>query len=447
MNTMKTHVSHPMVPAGFVNAAESLANLHGSSQESLIALREKALSDFTRQGIPNKRHEEWKYLDLSSLASTSFVVAGPLDQYAVDATSAEQFRLIGGSSCMFIVENGSLNESASHSDKLPAGIRVGTFAELGSDKRVIDHLLRHADTSDEPLVALNAALSYNPVIVLVDKNMRIDVSVQFAFVSVAGDVPSAINSRLLIVLDENSECTITETHHTFGTGKEVFVNAVTETVIAPNAKLHHVKVQNESTDTRHISYHKVNLAQDSSQHLTTLTLGGGMVRNTLNIRLDGQQVNTWLNGLYVLNGVQVVDNHTLVDHAMPHCFSSELYKGIIDDKAQGVFNGKIWVRPDAQKTNAYQSNKNLLLSNEASMNTKPQLEIYADDVKCSHGTTTGQLDDDALFYLRARGIGEATARALLNHAFAADVIEQVENEEIRNSLLTILDQTLNSEGN
>lgn len=446
MSTMKTQVSFPTVPAGFLSAAESLANLHGSSQDQLRPLRAQALSDFTRLGIPNKRHEEWKYLDLSPVANTLYRCISPLDHFSISSDMAGQFRLAGKDACLFIVENGSLNESASQPDKLPAGIRVGTFSDLGTDKRVGEHLFRHAETSDEPLVALNTVLAYEPVIVLVDKNVRIDIPVQFAFVSQPGDSPIAIQPRLLIVLDEGAECTILETHHTSGEGEEVFTNAVTETVIARNAKLHHVKVQHESDNTRHISYHKVNLAADSSQHLTTMTIGGGTVRNNLNIRLDGQQINTWLNGLYVLKGDQVVDNHTLVDHAMPHCFSSELYKGIIDGRAQGVFNGKIWVRQDAQKTNAYQSNKNLLLSNEASMNTKPQLEIFADDVKCSHGTTTGQLDDDALFYLRARGIGEASARALLNHAFAADVIEQVENEEIRISLLSLLDRTLKTEG-
>jgi Fe-S cluster assembly protein SufD len=444
MNTMKTQVSHPTVPAGFVNAAESLANLHGHSQETLKEQRVRALSDFTRQGIPGTRHEEWKYFDLSHIANTAYAVAGPLDRFSIDSASADQFRLEGSNACLFVVENGSLNDTASHMEKLPVGIRVGTFADLGAEAHVVNHLFRHAETHNEPMVALNTILAYDPLIVLVDKNVRIDVPVHFAFVSTPGGAPITISPRLLIILDENAECTILETHHTHGAGQEVFVNTVTETVIARNAKLHHVKVQNESSDTRHVSYHKVNLAADSNHHLTTLTLGGGMVRNNLNIRLDGQQVNTWLNGLYVLNGNQVVDNHTLVDHAMPHCFSSELYKGIIDDKAQGVFNGKIWVRPDAQKTNAYQSNKNLLLSNDASMYTKPQLEIYADDVKCSHGTTTGQLDDDALFYLRARGIGEVTARALLNHAFAADVIEQVENESVRNSLLDLLDRHLNS---
>ena len=447
MSIMKTHVKSPTVPAGFIAAAESLANLYGSAQEALKARRLEALQAFTSTGVPDSRHEEWKYLDLSPIASTEFVHTAPLDFFSVDAAQAKSFRMAGKDAFFMVIENGSLNEQASEIDRLPAGIRVGGFSALGADPRVRDHLFCHAGVEGESFVALNTMLSYDPVIMLVDQNVRIDTPLQFAFVTVSGNSPLAVQPRLLIVLEEGSECTVLESHHTSGDGARIFVNAVTETVIARNARLHHVKVQNESSSTRHISYHKVNLAAESSQYLTTITLGGAMVRNNLNIRLDGEQINTWLNGLYVLRDDQVVDNHTLVDHAMPHCFSSELYKGIIDDNAKGVFNGKIWVRQDAQKTNAYQSNKNLLLSNEASMNTKPQLEIYADDVKCSHGATTGQLDDDALFYLRARGIGESAARALLNHAFAADVIEQVENEDIKLALLNLLDDTLGSAGN
>lgn len=445
MKAMKTKVSPPTVPSNFISAAGSLANLYGPGQQALMDLRIQALRDFTTNGIPGSRHEEWKYLDLSPLSNTDYTFVHPRAGFSIDAGGAEQFRLAGAESFLFVVENGSLNEAASYTGKLPDGIRIGTFSELENDPRVVNHIFRHAETAQEPFVALNATMAYDPVIVLVDRNVRIDLPLQLAFVSVAGPAPLAIHPRLLVVLDEGAECTLLESHHSLDRGEEILINAVTETVIAPNARLHHVKVQTESSSTRHISYHKVNLAADSSQHLTTITIGGGLVRNNLNIRLDGQQVNTWLNGLYVLKGNQVVDNHTLVDHAMPHCFSSELYKGIIDDQAQGVFNGKIWVRQDAQKTNAYQSNKNLLLSSDASMNTKPQLEIYADDVKCSHGATTGQLDDDALFYLRARGIGEAAARALLNHAFAADVIAQVENEEIRSSLLGLLDRTLGTD--
>ena len=442
MNDMKTHVKSPTVPAGFIAAAESFSNLYGSGQEALRQRRIEALRAFTATGIPDNRHEEWKYLDLAPIAHTDYSITSPLDRFELNADRIKAFRKAGEDSFLVVIENGSLNEQASDLDRLPEGLRVGGFSDLGADSRVQDHLFRHAGVDGEPFVALNTMLAYNPVIILVDPKVRIDIPLECVFVSVPGTTPVAVHPRLLIVLDEGAECSLLESHHTFGSGHQLFINAVTETVIARNARLHHVKVQNDSSSTRHISYHKVDLAGESSQHLTTITLRGAMVRNNLNIRLDGQQINTWLNGLYVLKGDQVVDNHTLVDHAMPHCYSSELYKGIIDDSAKGVFNGKIWVRQDAQKTNAYQSNKNLLLSNEASMNTKPQLEIYADDVKCSHGATTGQLDDDALFYLRARGIGESTARALLNHAFAADVIDQVENEDIKTSLLRLLDATL-----
>ena len=274
--------------------------------------------------------------------------------------------------------------------------------------------------------------------------MKCDTVIQLIFATVPGVDPLLIPARVLVVAEEQSEFTVVESFHTHGSGALTCNNIVSEVVVGNAARVHYAKVQVEGDEAQHINYHKVNMARDSYQHLTTLTLGGAIVRNNLNIRLDDEQVNAYLNGLYVLNQKQVIDNHTLVDHAMPNCYSNELYKGIIGDEAQGVFNGKIWVREDAQKTNAYQSNKNLLLSNQASMNTKPQLEIYADDVKCSHGATTGQLDDEALFYLRARGIGETAARSLLNHAFAADVIEQVENETLRESLMQLLDVKLSA---
>jgi Fe-S cluster assembly protein SufD len=189
------------------------------------------------------------------------------------------------------------------------------------------------------------------------------------------------------------------------------------------------------------------MAKNSNHHITTISLGGSLVRNNLHIRLDDINCSTYLNGLYIADGNQLMDNHSLVDHAMPNCYSNELYKGIIGGDATGVFNGKIFVRKDAQKTNAYQSNKNILLSDNASMNAKPQLEIFADDVKCSHGATIGQIDEEALFYLRARGIGEASARALLNHAFAADVIDQIPDEQVKDKLLEIISEKLNAINN
>lgn len=428
--------------AGFLQEAEVFAELYGKQQPAFMPLRREAMQAFSKTGLPTRKEEEWKYLNLSSLSTTGYRTVSLADAQILTAADAAKYRLAGEESILCIVENGKLNVAASSLDKVPAGLRIGLLSEFGNDESVQQHIFRHASFENEPLVALNTMLCYEPLVIVVDKKMKMETPVQVAFVAVAGSEPLSVPVRVLLVLGDQAECNVVESYHTHGEGAPTFTNAVTEVIVGAAARYLGTKIQVEVDAAWHISYHKVNMARDSYQHLTTVTLGGKLVRNNLHIRLDDVNVSSYLNGLYLLNGTQVVDNHTLVDHAMPNCYSNELYKGIIDDQATGVFNGKIWVRQDAQKTNAFQSNKNLLLSNDASMNTKPQLEIYADDVKCSHGATTGQLDEEALFYLRARGIGEAAARALLNHAFAADVIEQVEHEVLRSSLMHLLDQKL-----
>ena len=439
---MSTITTHTTAATAFLQEAEVFAELYGKQQPSFSAIRRDAMSAFAKLGIPTHKHEEWKYLNLAPLTTAGYRTVSPSDAPQLTAVDGEQYRLAGKDALLCIVENGVLNVSASSLAALPSGVKIGSLSSFLSDETVSGHLFRHAAFDDEGMVAMNTMLCYEPVVILVENNVKVEQAIQLAFVAVPGADPLSVPVRVLVVMGEGSECTIIESYHTHGDGATVFTNAVSEIVVGKGARYFSTKVQNEAENTRHISYHKVNMARDSYQHLTTITLGGILVRNNLHIRLDDVNVSSYLNGLYVLKGHQVVDNHTLVDHAMPNCYSNELYKGIIDDHATGVFNGKIWVRQDAQKTNAYQSNKNLLLSNDASMNTKPQLEIYADDVKCSHGATTGQLDDEALFYLRARGIGEATARALLNHAFAADVIEQIELLPLRESLLQLLDKKL-----
>lgn len=414
-------------------------NLFGQEPDAVQALRKKALQDFIAAGIPSNRHEEWKYLNLSPVVSGGYTAVRPDYEGVLTEEEVESFQLAGVDAIQFVIENGMLNPMLTDFSAMPDGLIAGTLSSLGDLPEVSNHLFRHADTHQEPFVALNTALCMDPLVLIIPAGAKIESPIQLTFVAVPGTDARMISPRVLVVAGEASECTIMESYHTHGSGVPTFTNAVTEVVIGEGARVHYSKVQNEDSAACHINYHKVNHSGNSYAHLTTLTLGGALVRNNLHIRLDGTQIDSYLNGLYVLNGTQVVDNHSLVDHAMPHCHSNELYKGIIGGQAQGVFNGKIWVRPDAQKTNAYQSNKNLLLSNDASMNTKPQLEIYADDVKCSHGATTGQLDDEALFYLRARGIGEESARALLNHAFAADVIDQVENKDIRESLMRLLE--------
>ena len=439
---MSTTVALNNITAAFVQEAELMNDVFGYEPDGVRALRAKAMEDFIAAGIPSNRHEEWKYLNLSPFTSAGYKAALPDESAMLTEGDTDRFALAGNEALMLVVENGFLNPMLTDFSNLPEGLTLGTMSSLMSEPQVAEHLFRHAETANEAFVALNTMMTADPIVLLIAPNTKIETPVQLAFVAVPGATPRMVSPRVLVVAGEHSECTIMESYHTHGNGVPTFTNMVSEIVIEEGARVHYTKIQNENREALHINYHKVNHAPNSYAHLTTLTLGGAMVRNNLNIRLDGSQIDSYLNGLYVVNGKQVVDNHTLVDHAMPHCHSNELYKGIIDDSAQGIFNGKIWVRPDAQKTNAYQSNKNLLLSNEASMNTKPQLEIYADDVKCSHGATTGQLDDEALFYLRARGIGEQAARALLNHAFAADVIEQVENEAIRASLLQLLEAKL-----
>ncbi|CAN5569746.1 Fe-S cluster assembly protein SufD [soil metagenome] len=414
-------------------------------QESNVGLRDlrkDAISHFLRMGIPNKHHEEWKYLNFASLAKTHYHPVTAHQPFQLTSADAERFRLAGKDAILVMIENGRLNKQASNLKALPKGIQIGTLADFADDAAVVSEYAMHAPYQEEPFVALNTALAFAPVVVKVDNHAIIPNAIQIICLSNADHEAIAVNVRFLIVVGKHAECTLVKSHHTIHDRFPVFLNTVVETVLGENAKLNFCKVQDEREKTTHINYHKVIQARDSVHHITTLTIGGSLVRNNLNILLNDENCNAHLNGLYVMNGTQVVDNHTLVDHSKPNCYSNELYKGIIDEKSTGVFNGKIFVREDAQKTNAFQSNKNIILSNDATMNTKPQLEIFADDVKCSHGATTGQIDEEALFYLRSRGIAEPEARALLNHAFAADVINQVALEPLRESLMELLNRKL-----
>jgi Fe-S cluster assembly protein SufD len=236
--------------------------------------------------------------------------------------------------------------------------------------------------------------------------------------------------RILINATSGSSIQVIETYIHIGSG-ESLTNQVTEICTGKDAVLNYIKLQNEGAQANHTGTTHIRQLEKSLTNAVTITLSGKLVRNNLNMVMEAEHGECHLYGLYLLNGETIADNHTIVDNAMPHCYSNELYKGIMDDKSTGVFNGKIFVRKDAQKTNAYQSNKNILLGANASANTKPQLEIFADDVKCSHGCTIGKLDEDALFYLRARGISEKNAQALLLHAFAIDILDQIKIEPIK----------------
>ncbi|MGZ5303232.1 MAG: Fe-S cluster assembly protein SufD, partial [Bacteroidia bacterium] len=277
--------------------------------------------------------------------------------------------------------------------------------------------------------AANTAYARQGVFIYVPRGKKMSLPVHVLYISGANEKPF-VQLRNLIVAEESAEVTVVENYQSVGDG-ESFLNVVTEISAAPNANVEHYKIQLENNQANHVNLTQIHQQKDSTVRNFTVALGGNILRNDLNYTLDDQNCEAYLNGLYVSADSQLIDNHSFVDHAKPNCYSNEFYKGIMMHKSTAVFNGKIMVRPDAQKTNAYQSNKNILLSPEAKINAKPQLEIFADDVKCSHGATTGQLDEEALFYMRSRGIGEEDARAILTFAFAEDVLFDIKIEPLR----------------
>ena len=406
---------------------------------AFAATIQEAAHSFLKQGIPTTKHEEWKYTNVTKLATTDFQISA--NNNTLKKVDVKEMK-VTADAVIVVLEKGVVNKEASNLEALPKGIHIGSIHDMLENAEVKKHFLQHADYKTEPFVALNTATFSDAVCIIADANVEMETPIQLMMVNTCFEYCDYVPVRILVVADKNASIHVVETFESFSHTNSIFVNAVSEVVVAENAKVNYVKLQDDPLNTTHINYHRVAMARDSYQHLTTLSLGGGLIRNNLNIRLGDVNCTAYLNGLTVARHKQLVDHHTAVDHVMPHCYSNELYKNLIDDQAQGVFNGKIFVRKDAQKTNAFQSNKNLLLSDDATMNAKPQLEIFADDVKCSHGATIGQLDDESLFYLRARGIGEVAARALLNHAFAAEVMEGIAHEGVKEKMLGILNEKL-----
>jgi Fe-S cluster assembly protein SufD len=266
----------------------------------------------------------------------------------------------------------------------------------------------------------------------------------FLFFSDTQTSNSFSQPRNLIIAEENSQVSVIENFVTLGE-QESLINIVTEIVVEKRAIVNHYKIQGETTSNFHVGTTQVLQKENSNFANTTITMGGGIIRNNLNIEMDGEHIESYMNGLFMLNGKSHVDNHTVVDHQKPNGYSNELYKGILDDNSTGVFNGKIYVREDAQKTNAFQTNNNIILSDKATVDTKPQLEIWADDVKCSHGATVGALDEEPLFYLRSRGIPKDKARGLLMFAFATDLLDRIKIEPLRKHVEELIAERLGYE--
>lgn len=394
----------------------------------LTAVRLEALARFEAMGFPSIRNEEWKYTNLKTLSNQEFALQ------AAGAVSAEQLQesLIATENASTLVfVNGTYQPDLSKLLPEAEGIVVSTFSEAVEKYPAVveQHFAQYADFQKDSLVALNTAFAQEGFFVHVPDKTTLAHPVYVYFISDSQQNAPLSQLRNLFVVGRSSQAKVITTFHTIGSQRS-FTNLVTEIVVAENGSAEYYTLQNETEQAYIIGTTQAQLSRDSHFTSHTVSLNGALIRNNLNLTLAGSNIEAHMYGLYLLNGNSHVDNHTLADHQQPNSYSNELYKGILDGKSTGVFNGKIYVKPDAQKTNAFQSNRNLVLSKDASMNTKPQLEIFADDVKCSHGATVGQLDDEMLFYLRSRGIGFESARALLMRAFADDVLQNMSLKDV-----------------
>ena len=404
--------------------------LNGQAASSVGPLRRTSMADFTAAGFPTTKDEEWRFTSLAALTGLNFGLAAA--ETVPPDTAIAPFRY--DLPCLVFV-NGHFNASLSQLDALPTGALVKSLstALVEAADLINRYIGQQANTKNEAFNALNTAFLHDGALIHLRPQTVLTQPVHLLFVSTGQEVKAVSHPRILIVAEANSEASLVESH--VGLGYETyFTNAVSEIYLGENASIDHYRVQRESNAAFHISATYVREERAARFRSTSITLGGQLTRNHVHTALVGEGVDSTLNGLYVENDDQHVDNHTLIEHAAPHCRSHEFYKGILAGEATGVFRGKIHVHQAAQKTDAYQANQNLLLSESARIDTKPQLEIYADDVKCSHGATIGQLDPDAIFYLRSRGIGRHKAAQVLTRAFAGEVLDRIRIDSLRNSL-------------
>jgi Fe-S cluster assembly protein SufD len=390
--------------------------------EWLVRLRKEAFARFTALGFPTTRQEAWRFTSVARIARTPFQLAsnGTWQPGQLPLPGDE-----GAARAVFV--NGLYAPELSRSNGSPIVFHSLREALKGEPQALEPRLAKRAKFESNAFTALNTAFLEDGAFVRVPRGAVVHEPLHLVFLSApeAGR-PTVAHPRILIVAEENSQAKVIETYTGFeGEGEGSFTNAVTEIACGEGAILEHIKLQRESASAFHVHTLAVSQARASRFDSHNLCLGGLLARTDIEVLFEAEGSECSLNGLFVTSGAQHVDNHTLIDHAKPHCTSRELYKGILDGKSRGVFHGKIVVRPDAQKTDAVQTNKNLLLSREALVNSTPALEILADDVKCRHGSTIGQLDANSLFYLRSRGIGEEDARALLTYGFAADLTGRI----------------------
>ncbi len=392
-------------------------------------VRAAALARFAELGFPTTRQEEWRFTSVEPIAAMPFVAATTRGVAAAPEVGAQ---LAAGARLVFV--NGRYDARRSSTAGLPAAIRVESLAEAMGGKRgglVEQHLARHASPEGNPFTALNTAFLADGALVHAGPGVDLDAPVELVFLSTA-TAPTVTHPRCLVVVEEGARLAVVERYG--GAGATYWTNAVTEIVVGRGAHLELVRLQEEASGAFHTACTHSTQERDTVLRLHPVVFGAALARHDITNVLDGPGAELVLNGLYLLGGRQHADHHTVIDHARPDCQSHEFFNGVLDGHARGVFNGRIVVRPGAQRTDSKQTNHNLVLSEDARADSQPQLEIYADDVKCTHGATLGPLDPKELFYLQSRGLAPAEARALLTYGFGGEILGRMRHVGLREAL-------------
>jgi Fe-S cluster assembly protein SufD len=400
--------------------------------------RREAIARFAELGLPTPRDEDWKYTPLAPITATTFDVGLEGDGHEPSEEAIAPFCMGASSWSRLVFVNGRFSAKLSALRPLPGGVRVGSLGEvLITDAEVVRARLSAAGEPLDAFTALSAAFWQDGAFVDVPDRVTVEAPIHLLFVATTPGRARIDHPLNLIVLGRESHATVVESYVALG-ADTYLTNAVTEVAAGASASLDHLEILLESGRAFHVGRTQVHQARDSRFTSCAVTLGGRLVRNEIHALLAAEGADCRLSGLYVVGGQQHADTHTVIDHASPRATSRQLYKGILDGRARGVFNGRIVVRPGANGTDAHQANKNLLLSDEAEVDSKPQLEIFADDVKCGHGAADGQLPAEAIFYLKSRGLDEASARALLTYGFGHEVLERIGVAPVRTWLEGLL---------
>jgi Fe-S cluster assembly protein SufD len=424
-------ITATQAPEKYLEIFDQFSNRSAAQPRWLDSLRQEAFARFAETGFPTTHDEDWRFTNVAAVANTAFELAGA---ETVGREQLEPFGALQFASHLVFV-NGLFSEELSNVSAMPEGVKVGSLAAQlkAAPAGVEPHLGQYLNFRRDAFTALNTALFEDGVYVYVPSGVVVETPIYVLFVTVPGAASTMNHPRNLIVVERNSQVTVVEDYLSLGEGV-TFSNTATELVAGDNAAVSHYMIVREGEQAYNFSTLRTQQGRSANVATHSLLLSGALVRNNVHPVLAGEGSECLINGLFMANGREHMDNYMLVEHVSPHCDSRQFYNGILNGQSHGVFHGRIIVHKDAQKTDAKQTNRNLLLSDDAQIDTKPQLEIYADDVKCTHGATIGQVDENALFYLRSRGLAEAAARHVLLLAFANECLDRMNSSQVRDHL-------------